>query len=96
MEYRITAKPRTSGNTTSNEILERIRQALGNLVWNFNIKQTYVDKDDPWSGILDAASFSILSTTNMLKGYILGQLVVVHCNILLIKHMVDWVLIRQR
>ena len=51
----ITAKPSTSVNSTSNEILERIHQVLGNLVWNFNIKESYVDEDDPLLGILAAA-----------------------------------------
>ena len=47
MEYRITAKPITSENTMSNEVLERIHQVLGNLVWTFNLStQTNVDKND--------------------------------------------------
>ena len=46
MECRITAKPRTMGNTTSNTVLERIHQVIGNLVRNFNIStQIYVDKN---------------------------------------------------
>ena len=32
------------GNPTSNEILERIHQILGNLVHNFNITQTYANR----------------------------------------------------
>ena len=51
-EYSITANPSTSGNPTSNAILEHIRQVMVNLVRYFNIKETYVDKDDPWLGIL--------------------------------------------
>ena len=47
-EYGITAKTRTSGNPTSNAILERIHQVLGNLVRTCNITETYVDEDDPW------------------------------------------------
>ena len=35
------------GNTTSNVVLERIHQVLGNLVRIFNIKETYVDEDYP-------------------------------------------------
>ena len=66
MEYRIDYKPSTSGNNTFNTTLERIHQSLGDLVQTFNIAQTYVDKDDPWLGILDAAAFVIISTTNML------------------------------
>ena len=72
-EYGIYAKPRTSGNPTSNAILERINQVLRNIVQTFNITQTYVDKDDPKSVILDTAEFEISPTTNSLKGYSLGQ-----------------------
>ena len=61
--------PSTSGNPMYNEILEQIRQVLGNLVWMCNVTQTYVEEDDPRSGILAAASFSILLTKNSLKGY---------------------------
>ena len=38
----------------SNEVLEWIHQVLVNLVQTYNINQTYVEKDDPWSGILAA------------------------------------------
>ena len=61
-----------------------------------NITQHYVDEDDPWSGILAAAEFAILSTTNMLKGYSPGQLMFGRDMILLIKHKLDWELIRQQ
>ena len=53
----INSKPSTSGYPTSNETLERIHQVLGNLVRNFNITQTYADKDDPWSDIMAAEAF---------------------------------------
>ena len=39
-EYGINAKTRTLENPTSNAILERIHQVPGNLVRNFNIKET--------------------------------------------------------
>ena len=57
--YRITAKSSTLVNPTSNVILERINKVPGNLVRTFNIKDTYVDKDDQWSGFLAAEDFSI-------------------------------------
>ena len=90
MEYRIISKPITSGNLTSNVLLEWIHQVLWNLVWKFNIAQNYVDKDDPWSGILAAAPFEICLPTNRLKVYSLGQLLFVRDMIRLIKHKVDW------
>ena len=52
-----------------NAILEWIQQVMGNLVRTFNISETYVEKYDQWFGILSAASFAFLSTTNILKGY---------------------------
>ena len=85
MEYGITAKPITSGNPTSNVILERIHQVLGSLVRTCNITRTYVDKDDPWPLILAAAEFSVISTTNSP-----GQLVFGHDVIMPIKHKLDW------
>ena len=96
MEYGITSKPSTSGNPTSNMILEQINQVLGNLVRTCNSTHTYVDKDDPWSGILAAAVFAICSTSNMLNGYSTGKLGFVHDIILPIKHKVGWEIIRQQ
>ena len=61
----------------------------------FNIQQTYVDKNDPWTGILDEADFTIRSTTNKKKGYSPGQLIFGRDMILLIKYTVDWKFIRK-
>ena len=58
--------------------------------------QTYVDEDEPWLGILAAVEFAIFSTTNRLKGYSPGKLVFGRDIIILIKHTVDWELIRQQ
>ena len=79
----------------SNVILERIHQVIGNLVRTFNLQKTYVDKNYPWTGILTAVAFSICSTTGKQKGYSQGQLKFGRDIILLIKHRVDWELIRQ-
>ena len=76
MEYMVTAKLSNSENPISNAILERIHQVLGNLVRNFNIStQTYVEENDPWTGILSASAFAIFSTTNRQKGYSPGKLI---------------------
>ena len=55
-----------------------------------NITQNYVEKYDPWLGILASESFAILSTTNGLKDYIMFRLVFFCDVILLIKNEVDW------
>ena len=42
----------------SNEVLERIHRVIGNIVRTFNIStHTYIDENDPWTGILYAAEF---------------------------------------
>ena len=69
---------------------------MGNLVWNFNIVETYVDKYDPSLKILDAAAFEIISTKHLLKDYSPRQLVFVSYMILLIKHKVDLILLRHK
>ena len=77
------------GNPISNAVLERINQILGNLIRTFSISpQTYVDKDDLWTGIFASLVFTIFSTTNRQKGYSLGQL-------MFVRDRVDWELIRQ-
>ena len=80
----------------SNMILERIHQVLGNLVRTSNIQQTNIDKNDPLTGILAAAYFEIISTTNRKKGYSPGQFIFSRGTILPIKHRVDRKLIRQK
>ena len=96
IEYRITAKLNTSGNPTSNAILEQINHIIGNLVQNFNITETYVYEDDPWSLIMAATSFGILSTINSLNCLSLEKLVFGNNMVLLIKHKVNWELICQQ
>ena len=57
-EYGITAKPSTLVNPMSNAVMERVYQVLGNLVRTFNVStQAYVEKYDPWMGILSASVF---------------------------------------
>ena len=56
----------------------------------YSIKGIYVDGDESWLGILSAATLSICSTENILKGYIPGQLVSVRDITLPIEHKTDW------
>ena len=59
MEYRILDNPISSENPNSNAILEWVHSVLGNLVWTYTIKETYIDKDDLWLVILSAALFAV-------------------------------------
>ena len=97
IEYGVASKPSTSGNPMPNVVLESIHQVLVNLVRTFNIStHNYVDQNYLWTVILAASVFSISSTNNRQKGYSLGQLIFFHNIILLIKHRVNWELIREQ
>ena len=67
---------------------------MENLVRTFNITETCIDKDNPWSGFLAEIAFKISSTTNRLKFYSPGQIVFFRDMIIPIKHKVDWGFIR--
>ena len=59
-------------------ILERIHQVVPNLVLKFNLKNNYLDEDDPWSGILAATSFVVCSTYHTTLQATSGQLLFSH------------------
>ena len=56
----------------------------------YNIKDNYIDKDEPCLVMLAAIEFEFISTENRLKGYSPGQLLFVSDVILPIKHKLDW------
>ena len=67
-----------------------------NLVRDFIISETYVDKNDPWTEILLSSDFAIHSTTNSLKCYSPGQLVFGRDMIIPKKYKMDWESICQK
>ena len=46
-------------NPQSNSILEIIQQLIVNLVSTFDLQNKYLDKDEPWSGLLAATAFAV-------------------------------------
>ena len=63
---------------------------MENLSRTCNITETFIDKDDPWSGFLAETALTICSTTNGLKFYSPGQILFGRDMIIPIKHKVDW------
>ena len=62
-DYGIKRKIISTRNPQANAIVEHVHQMLGNLIWSFELQDNpYIDMDDPWSGILAAASFAMHST----------------------------------
>ena len=72
------------------EIITKPRTSLN------NIPNAVVDESYRWMGILAAAEFAILSTTNKQNVYGTGQLIFGRDMILPIEHRVDWELLCQR
>ena len=60
--YEIKYKCATTANPQANSILEIIHQVIVNLVCTFDLKNGYLYKDDPWSGILAATGFVVQIT----------------------------------
>ena len=60
-EYGIKFKCETTENPQANPLLERIHQAIENLVHTFDLQNIYLDEDYPWSDILAATGFEVRS-----------------------------------
>jgi len=60
--YGIKPKPASSRNPQANSVIERVRSTLHNLLRSFELQQTTMDPNDPWSGFLAAAAYAIRST----------------------------------
>ena len=93
-ECGIKTKPASPGNPQVNTTIERIHQALGNLLRKYNIQETHVDYSNPWMGILAAAAFSVRSTSHCNKQKNPIQLVFGQDMILSINHIENWRYIR--
>ena len=61
-DYGIKKRPITKRNPQANAIIERIHQTIGNMIRTFEITETDVDENDPWSGLLSAVMFATRAT----------------------------------
>ena len=95
-EYGIKAKCATTANPQANSILERIHQVIANLVRTFDLQNNYLDKEDPWAGILAATAFAVRSTYHTTLQATPGQLVFGRDMILNTPFIADWEAIRRR
>ncbi len=69
-DYGIAVKAITTRNTQANVILERIHATIGNIIRTYQVLDTELDEEDPWSGILAAAMYATrVNTTHYVKSY---------------------------
>ena len=95
-DYGITAKPITIQNLQANAIVERVHQVIGKMIRTFELQNNYLDKDDPWKGVLSAVAFAIRSTYHTTLQKTPGQLVFGRDMILNVQHTANWEYIRSR
>ena len=74
-DYGVKKKAITTRNPQANAIVERVHQAIGNIIRTFELHDNYLDEDDPWKGILAATAFAIRATYHTTLQKSPGQLV---------------------
>jgi hypothetical protein len=75
-DYGIKRKVISTRNPQANAIVEHAHQMLGNLIRSFELQdKPYYDSDDPWGGILAAASFAMHAMYHTTLHAMPGQLI---------------------
>ena len=95
-DYGIKKKPITVRNPQANAIIERVHQTIANIIRTFDLNNTEVEEENPWSGILAATMFAIRSTVHTTSQYTPMQLVFGRDSILNVAHTANWKLIQAR
>jgi putative transposase len=96
-DYGIKRKVIATRNPQANAIVERAHQTLGNLIRSMELQDSpYYDPDDPWGGILAAASFAMRATYHTTLQATPGQLVFGRDMVLNTQHLADWTAIKAR
>ena len=76
-------------------IVEHVHQRLRNLIRSFELQDNpYLDLDDPWLGILTAASFAMHSMYHTTLHTMPGQLIFGRDMILNMQYLADWTAIK--
>ena len=95
-QYGIKAKCATTKNPQANSILEIFYQVIANRVCVYDLQNNYLDKDEPWSGILAAMASVVRSMCHTTLQVTPDQLVIV-CDIILnTSFIADWKAIKLR
>ena len=94
-DYGIKKKGATKRNPQANSIIERIHQTIGNVIRTFQVHDSYLDEDDPWSGILAAVMFAVRATYHTTLKATPSQLVFGRDAILNMQFEANWNFIRE-
>jgi transposase InsO family protein len=96
-DYGIKRKVISTQNPQANAIVKRAHQTLRNLIRSFELQDNpYYDSDDPWGGILAAASFAMHATYHTTLHAMPGQFVFGRDMVLNTRYLADWTAIKTR
>ena len=82
-------------NLQANAIVERVHQAIGNIILTIKIQQMDLDNENPWEGTLSSSMFAIWSTIHTTTQHTPIQLVFGREAILNINQEANWQLLKQ-
>ena len=74
-DYGTKVKPITSRNPQANAILERVHQAIGNILRTSKVRNIVLDDENPWDGILAFTMFALRATVHFTAKYTPAQLI---------------------
>ena len=87
-DYGLKRKPSTTRNPQSNAIIERIHQAIGNIIRTFDVSN--ILNNNIWYDILAATMFSVRETYHTTLKASTMQILFGRDPILNIKHVANW------
>ena len=74
-DYNKMVIPITSRNFQANAILERVHQAIGNILHTFKVQNMVLDDQNPWNGILASTMFALRAMVYTTTQYTPAQLI---------------------
>jgi hypothetical protein len=86
----IKCRPTTSYNPQGVSIIERIHQAMGNMLRAIELEERVLDPEDPWNKLLQDSAFGIRSTFHTTLQATPGQLVFGRDMIHDVRFQADW------
>ena len=96
-DYGLKTKPISVRSPQANSIVERVHQAIGNMIRTFEMYDNErLDESDPWSGLLAAVMFATRATYHTMLKATPMQLVFGQDAIINMKLIADWEFIHQR
>ena len=72
-DYNITIRPITPRNPQANDILERVHQAIRNILRTFKVQNMVLDDVNSWDGILATTMFALHATVHTPAQLVFGR-----------------------